>query len=645
MLKNWLSLMLLFALTAKTGAQTLFTYGKYSVDAKEFLRAYNKNNTTSPANKEKAIRDYLNLFISSRLKIRDAYDRRYDTLPQQKEELLNLREQILENYLRDPKGVERLVNQAFQRSQKDIRLAHIFIGFENTAGQTDSAAAKQKIEEAYRLLQKGESFSSVAKKFSDDPTAATNGGDIGYITTFTLPYELENIVYSTASNKFSAIHRSRSGFHIFKNLGERKAAGRIKAAQILLAFPPEIDEAGKKVLAARADSIYKSLVAGEDFAKLAREYSNDYVSAASGGMIQEFSVGQFEPLFESTVLELKENAISKPFETPHGIHIVKLIAKKPVPPASDKAYMDELHSRVQQNERIHSLEDALIEKVMRQVGFRQHPYRAAELWLYSDSVLDHRYPNYSFSISKETPLFSIGKTAITVNDWINYAQAFRFRQDGAGNKPHEQVMREMVRSRLMRYYREHLEDFNPEFRSQLQEFKDGNLFFEIMQKEVWGKMQSDTAALIALYQKNKSKYNWKQSADAIIFFCNDQATAKLLAERIKAEPQNWRSISESLAEKVVADSGRYEWAQIPDANKQKPRPTTLAAQVINKEDGSVSFAYVINVYTQPAPRTFEQARGLVINDYQEELERKWISELTKKYPVKVNEAVLKQIIR
>ena len=83
-------------------AQTLFTYGKDAVDVKDFLRAYNKNNTSPAPNKEKAIRDYLDLYIKSRLKIKEAYERGFDKLPQIKSEVENLRSQIADNYMNDP---------------------------------------------------------------------------------------------------------------------------------------------------------------------------------------------------------------------------------------------------------------------------------------------------------------------------------------------------------------------------------------------------------------------------------------------------------------------------------------------------------------------------------------------------------------
>src|SRR5689334_19492913 len=99
-------------------SQTLFTYGNHSADAKDFMRAYNKNNSAPTADKAKSINDYLQLYIKSKLKIQEAYDRGYDTLIQIKNEVGNLRNQIAENYMTDPAIQERMIDEAFLRSQK-----------------------------------------------------------------------------------------------------------------------------------------------------------------------------------------------------------------------------------------------------------------------------------------------------------------------------------------------------------------------------------------------------------------------------------------------------------------------------------------------------------------------------------------------
>jgi peptidyl-prolyl cis-trans isomerase SurA len=196
---------------------------------------------------------------------------------------------------------------------------------------------------------------------------------------------------------------------------------------------------------------------------------------------------------------------------------------------------------------------------------------------------------------------------------------------------------------MFNYYRDHLEDFNDDFRNQMDEFRDGNLFFEIMQQEIWNKAQSDSAALLLLYEKNKNNYNWKQSAEAVVFFCSDQDIAKTVFGKVKENPSNWRKIIETESEKVVADSSRYEWNQIPGINKMVPKAGMITTPFVNKNDNTASFAYIVKVYSQPMQRSFDEAKGLVINDHQALLENQWTETLKKKYPVVINQKVLAEI--
>ena len=643
--KNWTLLFVACFIISVASAQTLFTYGKYSADAKDFLRAFNKNNTTTAANKTQAMRDYLDLYIDSRLKIQEAYSRGYDTLAQIKSDIQNLRSQIVDNYMNDPQTADQLLKEAFQRSQKDIHVAHIFISFKNAAGLMDTAAAEKKVNEVYEKLKNGEDFFKVAQQYSSDPNVTSNKGDIGFITVFTLPYEFENIIYNTAPGNFSSPYQSKIGFHIFKNLGERKAVGRMKAAQILLAFPPGADEAYKKKTSLLADSLYHRLLKGDDIAKLAAKFSNDYISAASAGVMPTFGVGQYDPEFEKQVFGLKKDGdITKPFLTSHGYHIVKRISLEPViTDPNDKANMDELKAKMNTSDRMKFARDQMVDKALKQIGVKKYPYSEKELLILSDSLLDRKRLVSPVSITTATPLFSVGGQISTVGDYITYAKSWRFKPDGSGAKPFKQVMDEFIHHVGEDYYRAHLEDFNTDFRNQMNEFKDGNLFFEIMQREVWGKAQTDTVALEDYYEKNKDRYKWKESADAVIFFCSDETSGKSLYDEIKKDPSTWRTASNAFAEKVVTDSSRYEFEQIPNASKDPIEKGLVTAPLKNTTDGSVSFAYIVKTYPADLPRNYNDAKGLVINDYQTELDKKWIAGLKKKYPVKIDEKVFEQI--
>jgi peptidyl-prolyl cis-trans isomerase SurA len=626
------------AATFSAPAQTLFTYGKDKVSATDFLEAFQKNNQ-GPVT-EKVLKEYLDLYIASRLKIKEAKAKGYDTLPQLLADLANLRQQILPTYLNDKESMNRMIGEAFSRSQKDLHLAHIFI----KAGDND-AAAEQKKAAVLQALGKKE-FAEVAKEFSDDPSAKTNGGDLGWTTVFSLPYELENLAYSTPAGAVSAVFKSKAGYHILKNLGERKALGRIRAAQILLALPPNSDEATKKELANRADSLYNRLQQGDDFGKLATAFSNDVISAASNGQMTEFGVGDFEPLFESTVLGLpKDGDISKPFVTAHGYHIVKRIKLSPVPAKLDEETRENLRRRIEQSDRAQFAKAALAQKIMKQAGFQKAGVNDAELWAYSDSVLKYQVPKTRISLKPTTPLLKIGNQKLRVSDWITYAQMHLYKPDGSGARPYTQLWDDFVQTTAMNYYQDHLENFNEEFRRQITEFAEGNLFFEIMQRQVWTPAQTDSAALAAYYQKHKAAYNWKESADAVLFYAANEQAANEFYTAVAKKPTDWRTVLNNYAEQITADSNRFELSQLPRQETTSVAEGTLTSPVINKADNTASFAYVMHLHKGTEPRNFADAKGLVINDYQTQLEKQWLERLKKKYPVSVNQKVWSEVVR
>ncbi|HEX2605959.1 MAG TPA: peptidylprolyl isomerase, partial [Flavisolibacter sp.] len=471
-------------------SQTLFYYGKDSVSVNEFLKAYHKNNTGPKS--PKAFSNYLDLYINSRLKIKEAQSLGYDTLPQIVSDIAGLRQQILPAYLNDKESIDKMANEAFLRSQKDIHLAHLFFSFRE---HPDTAALASRVKEAMQKLTTL-SFSEVARQYSDDPAAAENGGDLGWITAFSLPYELENLAYSLAPGKTSGIYRSRAGYHIFRNLAERKAIGRIRAAQILLSFPPGANEATRLKTRKLADSIYNSLLKGADFGKLAAQYSNDAISAAANGEMQEFGTGEYDRVFEDKVFSLaKDGAITPPFQTTHGFHIVKRIARVPIPAKADAKTLQLLREKTERSDRMNSSRSSLAKKVMAQTGFHKNDFSTSELWALSDSLINYQTPKQRISMTLETPLASFKNKKLTVADWISYAQMYRYKSDGSGIKPYPQIWEEFMESSALDYYQNNLEQFNDDFRQQIAEFVDGNLFFEIMQRQVWGPAQTDTAAI------------------------------------------------------------------------------------------------------------------------------------------------------
>ena len=641
-----LFVMAIFLSSASGKAQTLFTYGGNAVSKQTFLKAYKKNNTEkSPT--QKAYRNYLELYVRFKLKVQAAYDMKIDTMASQKTELQNFRNQVADGYINDNESTNNLVSEAFARSQKDIHLAHIYVAFPKNATEADTLRTLEKATEAYNELIKGKTFGAVAEKYSDDPSAKQNHGDIGYITVFTLPYELENLAYTTPAGKFSKVYRSKSGFHIFKNLGDRKALGKMTAAQILLAFPPNASDSVKNMVKQKADSIYNLAKHGANFGELAKKFSDDNLTFQTNGEVAPFGVGRFDRPFEDAAFSLKNDGdISTPVLTGFGYHIIKRLGRTPVPTAASKETMDLMRQHVLADPRVNVSKRILLQRILSQSDFKRASVDENELWIVTDSGLRNKPINPSGAINNKTVLFSFAKKDILVSDWITYLRSLRNTlpgTNGSSNKTYKELYDQFLQAAGFEYYRNHLEDYNKDFAYQLNEFKEGNMLFEIMQREVWSKASADSVGLKAFFESNKSKYWWDASADAIVFTSASVAAASSVKQKLQPAISGWRKLMDGSNGASQADSGRFLLTQLPIPEQNKYSEGNFTSFTNNPPDNTVTFAYIVRVYNERSPRNFTEARGLVTNDYQLYLEDQWIVQLKRKYPVIINEEVFKSL--
>lgn len=634
-----------FSLTAVTvRSQTVFTYGTEQVSKEEFLRAYNKNNTAS-INKSTALREYLDLYIKFKLKVKAAHDMRIDTLPNINSDLKNFRDQIEESYLNDEKEVNALIQEAFNRSQKDIHILHLFIPVEKSAGPADTLAIYKGAQEAYEALTKNASFDQVAQQLKNKAITAS-WEDAGFITVFSIPYEFENIVYQLRPGQVSKFYRFQNGYHLFKNIGEREAAGKIKAAQILIAEPPNADEAQKNTTLRIADSVYRMLRAGADFSETAKTFSSDKNTYMSGGVMPEFGTGKYDPAFENMAFALqKDNEITVPFHTAFGYHILKRLGRTPIPnDKNDAEYLSALKLQVQQDARISAAKEKFLAAVLKTLGYKENStINKNALWRITDSFAMRNKKISIPDINGKTVLFSFNDGKATVEDWLDFAKNYKNNPSLYREETYPELMQKYLSVTAFDNYRKKLDYYNIDFKYQLQEFKDGNMLFEVMERNVWSKASADSAGLVNFFNQNKARYNWKESADVILITCANERIATHTSEQLKAG-KSWHQVVEENSSQVQADSGRYELSQIPVKPGSKLNAETLTEPLVNEADSTASFVRIIRLYPADQPRNFEEARGLVINDYQNFLEEKWVEQLKKKYPVKINESIFQSLV-
>ncbi|HMO61178.1 MAG TPA: peptidylprolyl isomerase [Ferruginibacter sp.] len=644
MKKIWLSC--LFVLCIRYSfSQVLFTYATHAVSKDEFLKAYNKNKTAAD-DQEKALREYLNLYTRFKLKVQAAKAIRLDTTEQLKYDLQNFRSQVEDSYLADDKGIDLLVDEAIQRYQKDIQLYHFSVPVASKAPPADSLKAWQALTEVQKLLKTGNTNYEAIASQAAAKAVAVQAKDLGYITAMLLPYQIENAVYNLKPGEATAIIRTKTAMHIFKHTGERKSVGKWKVAQVLFALPPGAGDEKIKAVKRVADSVYALLKAGASFAETAKIYSDDKLTYLHGGELNEFGTGRYDASFEKPVFALQADGdITEPFLTRHGWHIVKRLQRIPYPVsrAEDENFSYALRQQILKDPRSEKVKEAFAKQVLQLTGYKRNPLIKDELlYRYADSVVANNGLGH-YPIDKKV-IFSFAKSTVTGADWLHFVKDYKLNHDVYKGEDNPALLQKYIHTASMEYYRKHLEEYNEDFRYQLQEFKEGNMLFDIMEKKVWGKAAADSAGLQQYYTAHKQQYLWAESADVLLLNCADISSAQAAAAALR-EGKNWQTISDESNGTIQVDSARYELAQLPVTAGTVLKERSITAPVINEADNTASFIQILKLYPAGEQRSFNEARGLVINDYQNLLEEKWVQELQKKYPVKVNEAVFKSMLK
>lgn len=616
--------------------QVLFSYGKKNVTKAEFLKAFRKNPTANQS--ATAMKDYLPLYIHYKLKVQDAYDQGLHELPALQDEVNQYEEQLIESFIARKSNIEALVAEAMQRSQYDRLVRHFSIPFDPSSTASEQKA-KQLADAAFAQLQRNVPFTKVLQQYCSDEETKQQAGSIGWITVFTLPYKYESAIYSVRPGTATAPVRGSDAYHLFYVEKERPAMGKRRLAQILIWQADATERPTKKRL---ADSVFQLIKAGRlSFEAAALQYSNDRTSYSNGGMLNPISVGEYDSRFEEVAFSLrKPGEMAAPFETSLGWHILKLIDTIPAPKDTDENAMSELRQRIQNSDRADIAKKNFLAAVKQKLQFKEAAVNKNDLWRFTDSVL-RKGSTAGLSVNNQTLLFSIGNEQTFVENWIMYNRAIGITNTSSYPARYEAYVLQSVNS----YYRDHIAEYEPEFKEQLQEFKDANLLFAAMEKEVWSKAANDTAALQQYYLQHQTKYTWGNGALALMVTATDTAAAIRFKEQLLAQPAAWQSIAASMKDNIIADSGRFELTQLPLLNAVEYSKGYCSPFQHNELDNSYSFVYIFQLQPGGDIRSFEDAKGWVINDYQQILEQQWIAKLRKKYPVKINEPVWQALLR
>lgn len=620
--------------TAKDNDPTVMTVAGKKVPLSEFEYLYNKNNGQQMT--PMSVGDYAELFKIYKLKVAAAEAAGIDTTAAFKAEFTKYRNELAEPYLYDKEEEERLINEAYSHMSKEVKVSHVMI--DKGRSPSEAEARRATLDSLRSVILAGGDFADIARRYSIDRSARSNGGELGWIMAGRYPYAFENAAYETPVGEISEVIESPFGYHIVRVEGERPSRGEVLARHILKLTRGK-DEAGSQLAKAQIDSIYELIVAGADFAEVAARDSEDPGSAKEGGMLPWFGAGMMVPEFENVAFSLENGGISKPFATSYGYHIINRIDSRDVP-SLDEA-REKITAMMKRDGRDRLPRKKRLEQLGKEFGAKVYDDNVASLMA---AIKDYGSLDSSIVATFNAYPVVLGEVNGNVFSTVNLL-AKPMPKPAMGVAEAETYIKAMIAAitdeMVIDTEIARIAEKDTDFRNLLNEYHDGMLLFEISNDEVWNRASADKEGQERYFESHRDKYAWDapKYKGYIVYSVNDSVAA-LVNDFLKTNPAV-DSLSSQLrerfkhmarAERVLAGKGdnkMVDWL-VFNAPEPEMRGVWKRAEVYGGE--------MID-----APREAADVRGAVIADYQAELEKQWVDRLKSKYPVKVNKKALKKL--
>lgn len=644
----------------------LMTIKGNPIHKSEFEYLYNKNNTQNTLDK-KSLAEYLVLFENFKMKVLEAESLGMDTTKAFLEELSGYRRQLNSVYLTDTATQNRLVKEAYDRLKEDVDVSHILIRVAPNATPDDTLAAfnkiasiRERIARAPRTITQKcgfftklfgkckpttiepENFNEVARKESEDPSAAENSGRLGYITGFMTIYPFESVAYNTPAGQISTPVRTPYGYHIIKVEGRRPSRGKLQVAHIMKFAQKDAPDSLKNKMKVVIDSLYREVKNGADFGALARKSSDDKSSAVNGGILPWFGSGNMVKEFEDAAFQLQKGEISRPVLSPYGWHIIKLIDTKQLEPLNEKRA--EIERRIQRDDRANIITLSFINKLKAQYNLRNNEASLAPFYQLAEkySLKDSAFINATEHM--EGTMATFANQSLTQCDFAFFLNRYPSSQQTDKKALIDEKYQQFTNTALVNYKDEQLEKEYPEFGNLMREYHDGILLFNISNEKVWDKATRDTKGLESFFRTYRSNYTWAEPRfKGWVISCKNEATKTKAMELIAKAPKD--SLDNYLSSKLNKDTiyvakiekGLY----VKGDNNAVDKFEFKSGNFVPNKVYPIVFTY--GKILKNGPESYSDVMGILTSDYQTYLEDQWMKELRRKYPVVIDQKTLKSI--
>ncbi len=627
-----------------------------AVDSEEFWRVYSKNNVNANAIDPKSVDEYLELYINFKLKVKEAERLGYDTIKRLQTELAGYRRQLAQPYLTDQDVTESLVQEAAARSLEEVNALHILIKVDANAEPADTTKAYRKAIGYKKKIKNEQDFRRIARQYSDDNSAKTNDGDLGYFKVFDMIYPFESAAYNAKVGMVSGPVRTSYGYHLIYLKDRRPARGQVKCAHIMVRSVESDDPDSKAKARKKVDEIYTRLERGENFETLAQEFSDDKGTAQNGGAMPWFSTGRMVRSFEDAAFELRNNGdFSKPVMTPYGWHIIKRIDKKEL--SEKDINSKDLKRRVERDRRGKKSKASFIARLKVEYAFREDlGKRNAFYKKVDDTYYDRKWKAAEKVAGLKAVMFTLSDAKYkaetkeyTQEDFAAFLEVNKRYQRRPAEPPKDIVnnlYKLWVEESITKFEDERLELKHKAFADLMKEYRDGVLLFELMNDEVWNKAVKDTTGLEAFYQKTKNNYMWKRRAHASVFACESTEVCDASYKLVKKAKKKGNS-EESILESINTDS-QLKLAVKTEvfetgANSVLDAVEWKAGSITRTNANDKDYIVWIKQVMESRPKEITEARGLITAAYQDHLEKEWIKTLRDRYAYSVSQEALSSL--
>ena len=613
-------------------------FGDEKITKAEFKRVYQKNNSGEIISKS-TVDEYLDLYINFKLKVKEAVSLGMDKDPAFIKELSGYRKQLAQPYLTADGIIEELKKEAYDRLMYDVKASHILIKLDQDASPEDTAAAYKRAIRVKKNLENGQDFELMAKQYSDDPSAKTNGGNLGYFTSFYMVYPFESAAYNTEVGKISEVVRTQFGYHVLKVVDKRPSVGNIEVAHILISNDQELSKTDDPE--GKIKEIYAKIEQGEKFEDLAAQFSDDTRSSDRGGLLPMFGVGRMVPEFEKAAFDLKQDGdISKPFATPYGWHIVKRVKHAPI--GSYESVEAELIQKIKKDSRANLSQATVINKIKNQYGFDENVKERDDFYKLIDSSYFKGEWTAEAAKGLTKEIFKIGDKSVSQQDFAFYLQNNKSKKVIDSRVLVNARYDAFKRATILDYKNRKLDEEYPDFRYLMQEYHDGILLFNLTDELVWSKAVKDTTGLQAFYNSNKENYKWDKRVDAVVFSALNKEVSGSVKKMLKAG-KDVKEIMEEINRSSQLNL-RYETKKYLKGENEVVDQVKWEKGISENVslNGRVHFVQIVEVI-EPTYKTLDDSRGLITSDYQNFLEKEWIQSLRSKNKFEVDKKILKEL--